>query len=226
MKEFVGALVRSGILKTQVIIEAFSYVDRKDFVTQDFQEYAYGDYPLPIAGEQTISQPTTVAFMLELLQPQQGEKILDIGSGSGWTTALLAFLVGKTGKVFGVERIPELVAFGAKNLKKYDFPQAVIMQAPYNNKLYTGQAEEILGFRKEAPFDKILVSAAAQSFPKALLSQLKACPQSPGAIATGRREGGIMVVPVQNAIWRVRKLPRNKTEIRKFEGFAFVPLIF
>ncbi len=193
-------------LKTQAIIEAFSHVDRKDFVTQDFQEYAYGDYPLPIAGEQTISQPTTVAFMLELLQPQQGEKILDIGSGSGWTTALLAFLVGKAGKVFGVERIPELVVFGAKNLKKYDFPQAVIMQA-----------EKTLGFPKEAPFDKILVSAAAQNFPEALLSQLK--------------EGGLLVLPVRDAVWRVKKLPQGlpaqagKTEIQKFEGFAFVPLI-
>lgn len=201
MKEIVDALVRSGALKTQVIIEAFSRVDRKDFVPQDFQEYAYGDYPLPIAFEQTISQPTTVAFMLELLQPQQGEKILDIGSGSGWTTALLAFLVGKEGKVFGVERIPELVAFGAKNLKKYDFPQATIVQA-----------EKILGFRKEAPFDKILVSAAAQSFPEALLSQLK--------------EGGLLVMPVRDTMWRVKKLAQGKTEIQKFEGFAFVPLIF
>lgn len=207
MKEFVDALVRSGVLKTQVIIEAFLRVDRKDFVPRDFQEYAYGDYPLPIAFEQTISQPTTVAFMLELLQPQRGEKILDVGSGSGWTTALLAFLVGKegpptgeAGKVFGVERIPELVAFGAKNLKKYDFPQATIVQA-----------EKILGFRKEAPFDKILVSAATQSLPEALLSQLK--------------QGGLLVIPVRDAVWRVKKLPQNKTEIQKFEGFAFVPLV-
>ena len=193
-------LTQKGVLKTRAIIEAFSRVDRKDFVPQDFQEYAYGDYPLPIAGEQTISQPTTVAFMLELLQPQQGEKILDVGSGSGWTTALLAFLVGEKGRVFGVERIPELVAFGAKNLGQYDFPQATIAQAGTE-----------LGLAKEVPFDKILVSAAAQSFPETLLSQLK--------------EGGLLVIPVQNAVWRVKKLSQGKTEIQKFDGFAFVPLV-
>ena len=200
MSDLVNLLKQGGVLKTPAIIEAFSHVDRKDFVPAEFQEYAYGDYPLPIAKEQTISQPTTVAFMLELLQPHQGERILDIGSGSGWTTALLAFLVGKEGKVFGVERVPELVAFGAKNLKKYDFPQATIAQAGKD-----------LGLATEAPFDKILVSAAAQSFPRNLLSQMK--------------EGGILVIPVQNAVWRVKKLPQGKSEIQKFEGFVFVPLI-
>ncbi|MBI4123189.1 MAG: protein-L-isoaspartate O-methyltransferase [Parcubacteria group bacterium] len=200
MNDLVNLLRKGGVLKTQAIIEAFSHVDRKDFVLAEFQEYAYGDYPLPIAEEQTISQPTTVAFMLEQLQPQPGEKILDVGSGSGWTTALLAFLVGEKGRVFGLERIPELVAFGAQNLKKYDFPWATI-----------AQAEKILGLVKEAPFDKILVSAAAQSFPENLLSQLK--------------EGGVIVMPVQNAVWHVKKLSQGKTEIQKFEGFAFVPLI-
>ncbi|MDO8655589.1 MAG: protein-L-isoaspartate O-methyltransferase [bacterium] len=200
MNKLADLLTRGSVLKTQVIIEAFSHVDRKDFVPSEFQEYAYGDYPLPIAKKQTISQPATVAFMLELLQPKQGEKILDVGSGSGWTTALLAFCVGKEGKVFGMERVSELVAFGRKNVKKYAFPQATI-----------SQAEKTLGFVKEAPFDKILVSAAAQRFPEELLSQLK--------------EGGILVIPVQNAIWRVKKLPQGKTEIQKFEGFAFVPLI-
>lgn len=200
MNDLADLLEKGGILKTQAIIEAFSRVDRKDFVPSELQEYAYGDYPLPIAKEQTISQPTTVAFMLELLQPKKGKRILDIGSGSGWTTALLAFLVGKEGRVFGVERVPELVTFGTENLKKYSFSQATIVQA-----------EKTLGLAKEAPFDKILVSAAAQSFPEELLSQLK--------------EGGMLVIPVQNAIWHVKKLPQDKTEIQKFEGFAFVPLI-
>lgn len=200
MNNLAHLLQQGGVLKTPTIIEAFSHIDRKDFVPEEFREYAYGDYPLPTAVEQTISQPTTVAFMLELLQPQKGEKVLDIGSGSGWTTALLASCVGNAGKVFGVERVPELVAFGDRNIKKYDFPQATI-----------SQAEKTLGLAKEAPFDKILVSAAARSFPEQLLSQLK--------------EGGVLVIPVQNAVWRVKKLPQNKTEIQKFEGFAFVPLI-
>src|SRR3989338_8071025 len=101
-------LIGGGYLKTPLIIEAFKKIDRADFVSENLRDEAYENYPLPIGFDQTISQPLTVAFMLELLQPQPGEKILDIGSGSGWTTTLLAFCVGKEGRGFGLERIPEL----------------------------------------------------------------------------------------------------------------------
>ena len=199
-QQLVHTLQENGVLKSSKLRDAFLQIDRKDFIPAEFQEQAYSDYPLQIGYDQTISQPSTVAFMLELLDPKQGEKILDIGSGSGWTTALLAFLVGSKGKVFGVELVPKLVAFGAENLKKYNFPQAAILQAGKN-----------LGLAKEAPFDKILVSAAAQDFPETLLSQLK--------------EGGTLVIPVRDAIWSCKKLSQGKAEIKKFEGFAFVPLI-
>ena len=161
---------------------------------------AYEDCALPIGYGQTISQPYTVAFMLELLGPKEKDKILDVGSGSGWTTALLSKIVGEKGKVFGLERIPELVDFGKKNLSKYGFNNYKIMQA-----------KETLGLSEEAPFDKILVSATAQDLPQDLIDQL--------------RIGGIMVIPIKDAILKIVKLSENKTDTQKFIGFAFVPLI-
>ncbi len=125
-KELVEHLIKRGVLKTPKIIEAFKKIDRKDFVKEEFLEEAYFDTPLPIGFGQTISQPYTVAFMLELLEPKEGDTVLDIGSGSGWTTALLAYIVGNKGKVIGVERIKELVEFGKKNLAKYKFKNAHI----------------------------------------------------------------------------------------------------
>ena len=111
-------------MKTPSIIEAFEKVDRKDFVPEELKDKAYLNTPLPIGYGQTISQPLTVAFMLELLQPQAGDKVLEIGSGSGWQTALLAHMVSGgngRGKVIAVELIPELMAFGRKNVAKYGF---------------------------------------------------------------------------------------------------------
>jgi protein-L-isoaspartate(D-aspartate) O-methyltransferase len=187
------------VLERDSLKEAFYFIDRKDFVSGDYAKEAYEDYPLQIGYEQTISQPTTVAFMLELLNPQEGEKILDVGSGSGWTTALLAHLVGGKGSVIGVERIPKLVELGKENLKKYNFKNVEIVGA-----------EKEIGFLQKAPFDKILVSAAAENLPKKLMEQLKI--------------GGMIVIPIFDEIWQVKKL-EDSNDIKKYKGFAFVPLI-
>ena len=188
------------VLRSKELKDAFVAIDRKDFMPIDYMEEAYEDYPLPLQNTgQTISQPTTVAFMLELLNPRKGEKILDIGSGSGWTTALLAHIVGKGGKVIGIERILELVELGQINIEKYDFKNAEIIQT-----------EKEIGLPQEAPFDKILVSASAMDLPKELTKQLKI--------------GGIMVIPINDEVWQVRK-SKSSEDIRKYKGFTFVPLI-
>jgi protein-L-isoaspartate(D-aspartate) O-methyltransferase len=109
----------SKVFKNPAIKQAFESVDRKDFIQPDYHVEAYEDYPLPTMLGQTISQPTTVAFMLELLDTQSGETVLDIGSGTGWTSALLGHIVGKEGKVIGLEIRPELVEYSKENLKKY-----------------------------------------------------------------------------------------------------------
>lgn len=128
-KQLVQDLIFFKVLKTPDIIDAFKRIDRADFVPEKYRNEAYEDYPLPIGFGQTISQPATVAFMFELLRPKPGDIVLDIGSGSGWTVAMLASIVGNTGYVTGVEIIPELVTFGRKNLRKYPFVNASILSA-------------------------------------------------------------------------------------------------
>ncbi|MEA3290313.1 MAG: methyltransferase domain-containing protein [Campylobacterota bacterium] len=197
--ELVHHLTSSGVLLSQNIIDAFLNIDRADFIKPSFLYDTYGDYPLQIGHGQTNSQPTTVAMMLEMLQPQEGDHILDIGSGSGWTTALLAYIVKKLGSVTGVERIDELVRFGLDNLSKYNLTNATIIKA-----------DDHLGIVSKQ-FDKILVSAAAKQFPYELLEQLK--------------PNGKLVIPVQNSIFEVKKDKNADIIYKEHYGFNFVPLI-
>ncbi|MDP2665215.1 MAG: protein-L-isoaspartate(D-aspartate) O-methyltransferase [bacterium] len=189
----------SGAIRTPAVENAFRAIDRAQFMPEEFRNEAYRDTALPIGAGQTISQPTVVAHCLEWLSARPGDRVLDVGSGSGWTTALLAHLAGPIGSVIGTERIQKLVSFGSKNLSTYGFTQAHIEQAGHE-----------LGKPEAAPFDRILVSAAADEMPNALAQQLK--------------DGGIMVIPIQNAICVVDRVGEHfKTVCHK--GFVFVPLI-
>ena len=125
-QQLVNSLRANVPLKMPELVEAFLSVDRIRFVPERYRDNAYHDRPLPIDHGQTISQPYTVAFMLELLKPQKGHSVLDIGSGSGWTTALLAHVVGNNGRVRGIERVPELVTLGQDNLAAFNFLHASI----------------------------------------------------------------------------------------------------
>ena len=200
MKTLVAKLIRDGYLKTPQIIGAFSVIDRADFVPEEYKSESYGDYPLPIGYGQTISQPATVAFMLELLQPEAGDKVMDIGAGSCWQTALLAEIVGEKGSVSALERIPELCEFGQKNLQKYHFKNISFLCA-----------DATKGLPEQAPFDKIIAAAAGDMMPPIWLEQLKV--------------GGRIVAPIGSSIWLYIK--KSKTEFEKLEypGFVFVPLV-
>lgn len=198
--EMVDYLIDVGALHSNNIIEAFRNVDRADFVADTRAADVYEDYPLGIGRGQTISQPRTVAMMLEMLSPKEGQKILDIGSGSGWTTALLAYIAGESGLVIGVERVAELVRFGSSNLEKYNFKNAKIIEAG-----------DELGIEGEM-FERILVSAAAEEFPYELKNQLKV--------------GGKIVIPVQNSIYEMTKDENGELDGVEHYGFTFVPLIY
>ena len=196
-------LVREGWLKTPRIIEAFKKIKRADFLPKDIEGLEDYNEALPIGHGQTISQPLVVAFMLEKLDPKPGEKILDVGSGSGWTTALLAEIVGPKGKVIALEIVPELKEFGEKNAAKYGFIENKITQFVL--------ADGSKGYQKEAPFDKILASAASINLPSAWKEQLKV--------------GGKIVAPVGSSIWVFTKQGPDDFKQEEYPGFAFVPLV-
>lgn len=199
-KDLVKKLTASGVLVSPNIIKAFELVDRGMFVKSFHITSAYEDTPLPIDSGQTISQPSVVAFMLELLNVNLGDKILDIGAGSGYTTALLTYLTGPKGIVWGVEIQRLLLQFGITNLNKFGFKNTHIVPA-----------QKELGYEQQAPYDKILVSAESPDIPQELIKQLKI--------------NGIMVIPVLNSIIKVTKTGNNTYTKEEHKGFSFVPLI-
>ena len=200
----IDSLIQQDWLKTPRIIKAFKKIKRVDFMAKGMDDLSELNQAFPIGHGQTISQPLTVAFMMEKLQPKIGDKVLDIGSGSGWTTALLSEIIGQKGKVVAIEIISELVEFGKNNIAKYGFVEKGIAQ------FICGDGSK--GFKKESPFDKILCSAAIYGkFPKAWKDQLKI--------------GGRIVTPIDSSIWLLVKKTKNEFEETEYPGFAFVPLV-
>lgn len=179
---------------------AFQKIHREDFLPENLREQAKIDAPIPIGFEQTNSQPSTVYQMLEWLEAKKGDRVLDVGSGSGWTTALLADIVGSKGYVFGVEKIPELVEFGRENCSKLSIKNISFFQS-----------KNTIGLSDYAPFDRILVSASAQKLPTELISQLVI--------------GGKLVIPVQNTILEILKTKDNDYKVTEHPGYVFVSLL-
>jgi len=198
-KKLVDSIRRKGIQDAGVL-KALDTIPRHLFLDSSFLEFAYDDKPFPIGSGQTISQPYTVAFQSELLQVKQGQKVLEIGTGSGYQACVLAEMGAK---VYSVERQKKLYLKTKEFLKKL----------PYNVKLFYGDGGK--GVPSFAPYDRILITAAAPDIPKALLDQL--------------RTGGFLVVPVGGGdvqtMLRIKKLGNDEFETEEFGAFRFVPML-
>ncbi len=179
---------------------AFAAAPRAGFLPRWQARHAAVDQPLDIGHGQTSSQPSTVRAMLALLDVRAGQRVLDVGSGSGWTTALLGHLVGPAGEVVGVEIEPDLVASGSANLARCGLPWARIERA----------RPDALGWPDSAPFDRVLVSAQAAPLPGALVEQLS--------------EGGVMVCPVRGEMLRVVRTTDGPVSTTRHGSYRFVPL--
>lgn len=197
----VESQIKARGIKNERILNAFLSVDRRFFVPSDFSSDAYKDSPVPIGFGQTTSQPVMIAEMLEEAKIKEGEKVLEVGAGSGYLLALLH----KLGAIpFGVERISELAERSQKNLKR-----AGINEIPIK------VGDGTLGWKEESPFDKIIVSAAASEIPEELLEQLKV--------------GGILLAPVGSSyIQRLTVVRKTETGFSKEHKTpcVFVPLIY
>ena len=181
------------------VAEAFRACPRAGFLPESQRRRAGYDGPLQIGHGQTNSQPRTVESMLRLLDVYAGQRVLDVGSGSGWSTALLAHLTGPAGRVLGVEREPELVELGTRHLDAVDLPWASVHEA----------IPGVLGLPSAAPYHRILVSAMAAALPDELIDQL--------------HTGGVMVIPVDGTMLRVAASMRG-VQVTRHGLYRFVPL--
>jgi len=193
-------IIARGI-KDSATLYAMKKVPRHEFVPSESIGYAYDDTPLPIGSEQTISQPYIVALMTELIKPKKSHRILEVGTGSGYQAAVLAEIVDS---VYTIEILPELAASSAERLKRLGYGNVIVR---------CGDGYE--GWQEFAPFDGILVTAAAENIPQPLIDQLK--------------DGGILVIPV-GSVMSVQKLllvkkHGNDIETQTILPVRFVPLI-
>jgi protein-L-isoaspartate(D-aspartate) O-methyltransferase len=189
-------------VKDQAVLKAVSTVKRELFVPEKYRDLAYSDRPLPIGHNQTISQPYIVAYMTEQLQVEKHQKVLEIGTGSGYQAAILAELANH---VFTIEIIPEL-AEGAEK---------VLHENKYSNiTVRTGDGYK--GWPEEAPFDRIMVTAAPEEIPEALVEQLA--------------QGGRMIIPVganlfMQYLWMIKKDKDGIVTKEKILPVRFVPMV-
>lgn len=199
-QQMVGQQLRARGISDQRVLDAMLHVPRHEFIPERYQEQAYEDHPLPIGEGQTISQPYIVASMLEALNLQPTEKLLEVGTGTGYVTALLAEIVSQ---VFSIERHAALADRARETMAKLDYR---------NVEIVVGDGSQ--GLPQHAPFDAIVVSAAAAQLPGALVAQL--------------RDGGRMIIPVGGLDQQQLQLIRLKNglpQISLREPCRFVPLV-
>ena len=191
----------SRMITSEPVLKAFLAVPRELFVDHSYRDQSYADHPLPIGCEQTISQPTTVMLMLQLLELLPGQRVLEICAGSGYNAALLAEL---SGVVVTVERHKQLVKIAQDNLKQAGYEDVIVVN---------GDGKQ--GYASEGPYDRIMVTAAAHQVPQKLKDQLSI--------------GGLLVAPIGATygceMLTLKKISSENFQIRNHGLFSFVPLV-
>jgi protein-L-isoaspartate(D-aspartate) O-methyltransferase len=200
--KLVEMLKLEGRIKSKEVEKAFLEIPRENFVPDEIKKYAYVDTPLQIGNSQTISAPHMVAIMVEELYIKKGQKILEIGAGSGYHAAIVSKLVGKKGHVYTIERYSTLAEVAKKNLEKTGITNVTVE---------TGDGSE--GLLKYAPYDRIYVTCAAPDVPKPLIEQLK--------------DGGILMIPIGKTICNLELIEKKDDKLiyKDLGGCAFVPLV-
>lgn len=205
-EKMVNRLSESGYIKTKKVRKAMEAVPREEFIPASNRPYAYLDQPLPIGEGQTISAPHMVAMICEILELEEGMKILEIGTGFGYNAAVVAQIVGKKGHVYSIERINSLAETAKDNFQRTGLGE--------NITVVVGDGTN--GYPEEAPFDRIYGTASAPALPEPLRDQLKI--------------GGIMLIPVgeqhyfQDLVY-IKRESEDKYERKSIGGVAFVPMI-
>ena len=202
LNDLISYLKNSRYLTEDNVESAFRNIPRHEFVPESELDYAYYNEPLPIMKNQTISQPGVVSRMTEWLDVKRGQNILEIGTGSGWQSGILSYLVGD-GIVFSIELHPELVKFAQGNLKKLKIKNVHVILG-----------DGSMGYAKESPYDRIIITAACTGIPLPLLEQLK--------------EGGLLLAPVgdtSQSLILLKKTPKGIVEIKNQPNYVFVPLL-
>lgn len=202
LNDLIDYLKDSGFLTDVQVESAFRNIPRHEFVPTSELDRAYYNEPIPIMKDQTISQPGVVSRMTEWLDIKKGQKILEIGTGSGWQSALLSYLV-KTGTVYSVERHPELAKFARDNLEKLGIDNAHVI-------LDDGS----IGYADASPYDRIIVTAACTEIPLPLLEQLG--------------ENGLIIAPVgdsSQSLVLLKKTSQGIVEIKNQSNYVFVPFL-
>lgn len=211
-EKLIEGLIKQDILLTPKVIRAMRRVPRTKFLTQDMQNYFASDAPLPIGAGQTVSAPHMVAIMNEALQLERGQKVLEVGAGSGWHAATIAEIVApreaprsEWGHIYSVEILQSLAENARKN----------ILNSGYGDRVTVINEDGSKGYSEKAPYDRILTTAAAPRIPKPLIEQLKI--------------EGILIIPIGSPtlfqkLIKLTKQPSGKITEENLGGVSFVPL--
>ncbi len=200
--ELIRILKKSGFLNDNNVESALRSIPRHEFIPPSELDRAYCNEPLPIMKKQTISQPGVVSRMTEWLDVKDGQNILEIGTGSGWQTAILSYLVGK-GAVYSVEIYPELVKFARENFERMGIDNVHVILGDGG-----------IGYSKEAPYDRIIVTAACSKIPSSLFDQLG--------------ENGLVLAPVgthSQSLVLFKKVLDCIIKVKNQPNYLFVPLL-